>query len=319
MNTVKKTFRTVIALILVIALVGTGCVFANIPYTYTNTETLSVESNISNAYNKLHRLGLENCSIISANVSFDNVGNRAEVVDLSNDDVLIWVYDNYDGLVSTSYFDRASCKLYQYYESSNAGIVVKSIKGNADCLEEESTNNNGLRYIIPAGAVTGARVSCTGNTHGSKTMDIFGEKNLITGAYYTENQLFHDFAEFVSELCLILSSPGFIISPFATLLLNGAGFAVTALDFIIYVKVRCNKDYVTWDVFDTATTQTTSFTGMKYYCEEYQGIDYSHDDGTGNYYDISSLRQYSNSLAKKCYNKIYGSDTVTVNSWSNIW
>ena len=42
-----------------------------------------------------------------------------------------------------------------------------------------------------------------------------------------------------------------------------------------------------WKTYDTVTSQMSSFIGMKFYCEQYIGVDYSHDDGTGNYYAIA--------------------------------
>ena len=308
----------VLSMVLVFAMMSTCFVFAN----SDSREALSKGSTVEAAYSKLQRSIQDDEQIVTTSVVYDAFGNHAEVADLSNGDILIWVFEENGNLLSTSCFDRSNRLLYQYYEDDHEGVTIQTIGDPSESpIEEycESTEAGGQRYIVPANADTGARVTCTGNNYGTKTIDIYGEYNLVIGAYYTRNQVFHDFAAFVSELSTVLSSPGFIISDFANLLLTVAGIALNTIDFLIYVKVRCNKEYVTWKTFDIVTSNMTSFTGIRYNCEEYQGVDYSHDDGTGNYFSIDSLRQYKTSLAVRCYRKLYGNDSVTVSYWTNVW
>lgn len=317
----KKSIKTILSVVLVIALLGTSCVFAEGKAKY------SVEPTLENAAIRLGNtisIG-ENVEVVDTVETLDAEGNRFVTMDLSDDNVLMWLYSSGGDLITTSYYSRTENKMYENDEGmSSISTTVIGVKHNQFALEaNQAAQGDELRYIVPAGSSTGARVHIArldddGQIEGYTDIDIFGietiEQHVSVNIYGT----YHNLASLVAALCDVLNIVASIANPFAAMIIQAVGILATAVDFYIPNKyVSCTKTTVKWPSYIVETNTSGYITGSRYVCSQTGGSGYTNN--TGRYYPINSLIQYNHLLALACYWNLYNYAGGSVVSWSNVW
>ena len=320
MSTVNKALRIVIALVLVVAMIGSNCVFAGV--TSGTIDEVAFKDAIFK-FGDLVFIDDDTTVLDSADVPFP--GNKTMVVsELSNEDTLMSMYSQDGSLIYTSYFDYSSRTMYTVNEGETGFVKTQIGKGqyvseSRDCINKELQS---VRYI-PSGADTGARVAIAvyddyGVFMTNMDIDIGGFESIcqktnvdISGYYYNE-------ADLAASLCVDLFNSGVPMAMFAAYILSVYVVIMIGTAFILTgVIVNCDEITVQWQTNVLIYNSNGSFTGTQYkfYSPDFNTM----YRNTGFYYPIGSLISHNNTLAIECFTSVYPGASASVVSWSNVW
>lgn len=317
----KSILIRIVSITLVLIVIGNSFAFA------TKANTKSEAPTLENAVMKFGRalIDVDKVSITETIECFDNYGNCVVTSDLSNEDVLMWIYEADGSLLMTGLLSRSSRTLYKAVEESKSIEVVHYPDRRNNQLDSPLNHDSGanLLYSIPTGASTGARVGIDalddyGAYMASLSIDIYGVRSYSYVPDINISNTYADFATFVGDLVLQLISTGVVITPFATHVLLCVGLAITATYFFIMnIEVTKATTTVNWFVYLVGSSSSGTVTGTSstFTCSTIS----NYSNNTGYYYPIGSLRSYNTSLALACYDSIFSGANGSVSSWSNVW
>ena len=313
-----KLFR-IAAMALVLVLLANSFVFATV------SNNKSEEPTLGNAVLKFGKtlINFDEVSITETVECFDCYGNCVVTSDLSNGDVLMWIYDSDGTLFLTGFLDISDRTLYKVVKDTESIETVYYPENQISTSLFDTDNDSVLRYTVPSGASTGARVGINalddyGAYMASLSIDIYGVKTYSYVPNVDISGTYADFASFVGDLIIGLVSNGVIITPFAIHVLAIIGIAVTATYFIVSsITVTKATTTVKWWSFLVGSSSSGTVTGTSstFTCSTIA----NYTNNTGYYYPIGSLRSHNTNLALACYDSIFPGANGSVSSWSNVW
>ncbi len=292
MKRFKGALTIIMSMVLVIAMVGTGCVFAN------NGDADSFELVFVD----------QNASIIS-----DGEGTSLVTKDLENGDVVFKLY-YFDVLIDSGYLDRSEGVLYEtvYDENGNARTSAIEMPGAA-AIDPVIIQQN---RDYTSGSINYDLYDSGNYFVGTTKINVYGSEGSTVSSSYNLNGTYQSLVTFASAIVSIISMgiTGTSASTIATYLLNALGIALNSSWFQISTNsVPCTTYTVNWSGTEQGTGYTGSMVSKKYKCTMPGGtIKYVYQY----WYTLSDFRNHSVGHAVAIFNTVLNVYNPNPTSWT---
>lgn len=267
-----KSIRVVISMVLVLAMLGGSCVFADY-----DTDRIEI-----------------NDSVIQTIISED--GAKVVTTDFSNGNAIIELYVD-EVLVVRGLLNRKESMFYDIrYDSSGKVVDIKTTalpNCNSNSLGVRSHGNSRTEGVIDYDLYDSGYYYA-----GSTQLNVSGVRGVTGGGQYDLSGTYNNFVHFVGIVAAIINIPAAITSTFAQWFLYFFGFGMAMGTFTIEANyVDCMQSHVYWSAYEPGTGASGNMTSSKYDFD-YNGSDYTINDY---WYDINALSDHDVSFAVSIY------------------